>query len=81
MEKIDMTQDEEPEWRRLTSTEIEELRAEMRAAGEWCKAEMARRRSRIVELRCYGESIEDTARRVGCSEAIVKQVWENHLQK
>lgn len=31
-------------YRRLTPEEIEELRAEMRAAGQWMKAEMARRR-------------------------------------
>lgn len=31
-------------YRRLTPQEIEDLRAEMRAAGEWCKAELARRR-------------------------------------
>ncbi len=32
-------------YRRLTPEEIEELRAEMRAAGQWMKDEMARRRS------------------------------------
>lgn len=31
-------------YRRLTPQEIEELRAEMRAAGQWMKDEMARRR-------------------------------------
>lgn len=31
-------------YRRLTPEEIEDLRAEMRAAGEWCKAELAKRR-------------------------------------
>lgn len=31
-------------YRRLTPQEIEDLRAEMQAAGEWCKAELARRR-------------------------------------
>ena len=31
-------------YRRLSPEEIEDLRAEMRAAGEWCKAELAKRR-------------------------------------
>ncbi len=31
-------------YHRLTPEEIEDLRAEMRAAGHWMKAEMARRR-------------------------------------
>lgn len=31
-------------YRRLTPEEIEDLRAEMRAAGQWMKDEMARRR-------------------------------------
>lgn len=37
---------------RLTPQEIEDLRAEMRAAGQWMKDEMARRR------RERGEAIE-----------------------
>ena len=40
-------------YRRLTPEEIEELRAEMRAAGQWMKAEMAKRR------RKWGEALED----------------------
>ena len=39
-------------YRRLTPEEIEQLRAEMRAAGQWMKTEMARRR------RERGEAIE-----------------------
>lgn len=31
-------------YRRLTQAEIEALRAEMREAGAWCKAELKRRR-------------------------------------
>lgn len=40
-------------YRRLTPEEIEQLRAEMRAAGQWMKAEMAKRR------RKWGEVLED----------------------
>lgn len=40
-------------YRRLTPEEIEELRGEMRAAGQWMKDEMARRR------RERGEALED----------------------
>lgn len=36
-------------YRRLTPQEIEDLRAEMRAAGQWCKAELARRRREHAE--------------------------------
>lgn len=37
-------------YRRLTPEEIEELRAEMRAAGQWMKDEMARRRRERGEM-------------------------------
>ncbi|WP_030073706.1 hypothetical protein [Halomonas alkaliantarctica] len=40
-------------YRHLTPEEIEQLRAEMRAAGQWMKAEMAKRR------RKWGEVLED----------------------
>lgn len=48
-----MTPDDEPGWRRLTQAEIEDLRAEMRAAGKWMKEEMAKRRRehRLEEAR------------------------------
>ncbi|QTP57232.1 hypothetical protein HNO53_05625 [Billgrantia antri] len=36
-------------YRRLTPKEIEDLRAEMRDAGHWMKAEMARRRRERAE--------------------------------
>ncbi|WP_158521495.1 hypothetical protein [Kushneria konosiri] len=37
-------------YQRLTSQEIENLRAEMRAAGHWMKAELARRRQRYKKI-------------------------------
>ena len=40
-------------YRRLTPEEIEDLRAEMRAAGQWMKAELAKRR------REHGEASSD----------------------
>lgn len=36
-------------YRRLTPEEVEDLRAEMRAAGHWMKAELARRRGERAE--------------------------------
>lgn len=59
-----MTPDDEPGWRRLTPAEIEDLRAEMRAAGEWCKAELAKRRRerRLEEARRVAQEMWATAR-------------------
>lgn len=57
-----MTSDDEPGWRRLTPAEIEDLRAEMRAAGEWAKAELAKRRRerRLEEARRVAQEMKAT---------------------
>ncbi|MDW2034955.1 hypothetical protein R7R52_23425 [Vibrio sp. 665] len=59
-----MTPDDEPGWRRLTQAEIEDLRAEMRAAGKWMKEEMAKRRRehRLEEARRVAQEMWATAR-------------------
>lgn len=59
-----MTPDDKPGWRRLSPAEIEDLRAEMRAAGEWCKAELAKRRRerRLEEARRVAQEMCTTAR-------------------
>ncbi|MGC3875386.1 hypothetical protein ACPF7Z_19275 [Halomonas sp. GXIMD04776] len=44
-------------YRRLTPEEIEELRAEMRASGQWIKAELAKRRREREET----DTVETTA--------------------
>lgn len=54
-----MTPDDEPGWQRLTQAEIENLRAEMRAAGKWMKEEMAKRRRerRLEEARRVAQEV------------------------
>lgn len=44
-----MMPDEDSGWRRLTPTEIEALRQEMRQDGQWAKAELAKRRHEHAE--------------------------------
>ncbi|NIC06306.1 hypothetical protein [Billgrantia bachuensis] len=50
-------------YRRLTPEEIEDLRAEMRAAGHWMKAEMAKRRRERSET-------EDSPPGAGSNESV-----------
>lgn len=52
-------------YRRLTPEETEELRAEMRAAGQWMKAELARRRRGRGET----EAVETSASPITNGEA------------
>lgn len=47
-------------YRRLTSEEIEELRAEMRDAGQWAKAELAKRRREHGETNAIETSASPT---------------------
>lgn len=49
-----VTQDDS--WRRLTPEEIEALRDEMRAAGEWMKSELVRRRRSRRERHNKGDN-------------------------
>lgn len=59
---------------RLTQKEIDELRAEMKAAGEWAKAELKRRREeRFQDEHCFIEE-KDTVVRTNDSkgESIVR---------
>ncbi|SDL22607.1 hypothetical protein SAMN05661010_01126 [Modicisalibacter muralis] len=52
-------------YRRLTPEEIEDLRAEMRAAGQWMKAELARRRREHEET----DAVETSASPITNGEA------------
>ncbi|QEA39149.1 hypothetical protein FGL86_08720 [Pistricoccus aurantiacus] len=45
-------------YRRLTPEEIEDLRAEMRASGQWMKAELAERRRQRAESEAGAGSTE-----------------------
>ncbi|GAB2712717.1 hypothetical protein GCM10027172_04000 [Halomonas garicola] len=62
-------------YRRLTPGEIEELRAEMRAAGQWMKAEMARRRRERGEALEY----ETSASPITNGEASLSAPGDEHV--